>query len=135
MTVAKTGTTTFGNPVFAGSSTWTTRLAEVRANVQVNKTIWFDDLNAIKQGIDYMMDHYHGYSDLYQNAEYGNNGDRNTYTVARNSDGAIPTASRIAYSASFSKGGTIYYQDHQAMRANAIKIQSHQHGGKDQNSA
>lgn len=135
MPKAQTGSTTFGQPVFGGSATWATRISEVRANVQQTKIIWFDDLNAIKAGIDLMMDHYHSYTDLYQNAEYGNNGDRATYTVGRNSDGAIPVASRNAISSNFTKGGTVYASDHKAMRDNTVLIQSHQHGGRDQNTA
>lgn len=135
MTVAKTGTTTFNNPTFDYSSVWDTGIATRRANIKKDSIIYWEDIKAIRDGILAMMDHYHGYSDLYQNAEYGNNGDRNTYTVARNSDGAIPVSKRNAYSSSFAQYGTIYAADHDALRKNCILIQSHQHGGLDQNTA
>lgn len=135
MTVAKTTTTTFRNPTFDYWDVWASKIATLRANIGRDKIIYFADMNTIRDGINSMMAHYHGYTDLYQNAEYGNNGDRNTYTVERNSDGAIPVASRNALSASFAQGGTIYWNDHDALRLNTALIRSHQHGGLDQNTA
>lgn len=72
---------------WAGSGTFYSDLANLRASIQAGNTVYASDINKIATLINNMNGHYHNYTDLYQTATFGNTGDRNTYTEGKNTNG------------------------------------------------
>jgi hypothetical protein len=69
------------------SGNHTAELASLRVAVASDQIIYANDLNRIGAMINNMNGHYHTYTDLYQNATFGNNGDRSAYTESKNTAG------------------------------------------------
>jgi len=51
------------------------------------------DINSICNAINQFASHYHSWTDIEQEATFGSNGDRNTYSVANNTNGPAQSIS------------------------------------------
>ena len=80
--------------IFTGSGSQAAEIASLRTAISSGNTIFANDLNRIGTLINNLNGHYHNYDDLYQQAEYGNTGDRTRYAELKTTGGpdAIATA-------------------------------------------
>lgn len=60
---------------------------QLRANMGAGQLIRASDFDTLINAINTIAGHYHYYEDLYQNAEFGNTGDRNTYSEPNRATG------------------------------------------------
>jgi hypothetical protein len=72
---------------YTDSGSQAAEIASLRTAISSGSTIFANDLNRIGTLINNMNGHYHNYDDLYQQAEYGNTGDRTRYAELKNTAG------------------------------------------------
>jgi hypothetical protein len=72
---------------FTSSGSQAAEIASLRTAISSGSTIFANDLNRIGTLINNMNGHYHTYTDDYQLATYGNNGDRTNYSESKNTGG------------------------------------------------
>jgi hypothetical protein len=77
--------------IFTGSGSQAAEIASLRTAISSGNTIFANDLNRIGTLINNLNGHYHNYDDLYQQAEYGNTGDRTRYAVPKDTGGPDAT--------------------------------------------
>jgi len=77
----------YGGTTFNSLVTTVDEINSLRAAITSGSTIYANDLNRISTLINNMNGHYHNYTDTYQQATYGNNGDRTLYTESKNTSG------------------------------------------------
>jgi hypothetical protein len=77
----------YGATEFNSYDTMIAEINSLRAAVTSGGTIYANDLNRISTLINNMNGHVHNYTDTYQEATYGNNGDRTLYTESKNTSG------------------------------------------------
>ncbi len=71
-----------------------------------------------------MIGHYHTYTDRYQEATFGNNGDRNLYEESKNTGAPINIGSSIG---GINSSTTITASKHNELAYNSRVLQSHYH--------
>lgn len=113
---------------FTGQNTFATELASLRSAVTVGGVIYANDLNRIATLINNMNGHYHNYTDMYQTATYGNNGDRNTYTESKNTAGPDQTYPAPTDTAA---GSAISASRHESLRTSLNILYNHYHAIND----
>ena len=69
---------------FTSSGSQAAEITSLRTAIGSGSIIYANDLNRISTLINNMNGHYHTYTDSYQLATYGNNGDRTNYSESKN---------------------------------------------------
>ena len=59
-------------------ASYSTRLSRIKNNIVTGKIITFSDMNDLMFLLNSWRVHYHRYNDIYQQATFGNTGNRNT---------------------------------------------------------
>lgn len=66
---------------------WNSGFPSQTVSINAGQIIRASDLNAIATQLNQMINHTHNFTDKYQQATYGNNGDRNNYSQTSTSNG------------------------------------------------
>jgi hypothetical protein len=74
---------------WSNQNTFANNIAVLRAKMQPGQVIFKSDILLLITLINQFGGHYHTYTDLVQQATFGNNGDRNTYQETRNTGSAV----------------------------------------------
>lgn len=117
--------------VYTDSATQSAEIASLRTAVQTGNTIFAADLNRIGTLINNMNGHYHTYTDAYQLATYGNNGDRTNYTESKNTNSIDSVTTAPTNTAA---NTTITASRHNELRVAINNLRSHLHGIDDRTS-
>jgi hypothetical protein len=74
---------------WSNQNTFANNIAVLRAKMQPGQVIFKSDILLLITLIQQFGGHYHLYTDLVQQATFGNNGDRSTYEEARRTGSAV----------------------------------------------
>lgn len=109
---------------FTGSGGHAAEISSLRTAVASGNTIYANDLNRIGTMINDMNGHYHTYTDQYQAATFGNNGDRATYTESKNTGGPDSITSSPTDTAA---NTTITASRHNELKDSINAVRQHYH--------
>lgn len=73
----------------------TTTIATLRTSISVGQVITASNINTLASFINNWLGHYHSYTDAYQLATYGNNGDRNNYYESKTTSTVVSAPASI----------------------------------------
>lgn len=110
---------------FAGKNEQYAEITSLRASIQSGGLIYANDMNRIANLINNMNGHYHNYTDMYQTATYGNNGDRGTYTEGKNTN-SIDAANYVGNGTA--AGTDVSAARHNELRDAVNQLRVHYHG-------
>ena len=110
--------------IFTGSGSQAAEIASLRTAISSGNTIFANDLNRIGTLINNLNGHYHNYDDLYQQAEYGNTGDRTRYAVSKDTGGPDATTTAPTDTAS---NTTITASRHNELKDAINQLRTHYH--------
>ena len=113
----------------SGDPTYTANSAA--ASFVAGRLISHTHFNYLINAISQMNGHNHTWTDYYQQATYGNNGDRNNYSQTSTSNGPNNPAYVIGLHAA---GDTILATDHNDCRTSVAALASHTHYENDRTS-
>lgn len=108
----------------------TTNINNAIASFVAGATIRASHFNYIVDSVNQMNGHNHTWTDYYQQATFGNNGDRNNYSQTSTSNGPDGVSGLTARTA----GAVIYASDHNAGRTSVAALASHTHTENDRTS-
>jgi hypothetical protein len=114
------------------SMTWTNLASQaatittLRANIAQGKDIRAVDINSLATLINNCLGHYHTYSDSYQLATYGNNGDRTNYSETKAS-----AATGITAAVAVVANTDITFGKHNSLRDAVNSLRTHAHSISD----
>jgi hypothetical protein len=102
----------------------TTTIANLRTAIASGNTVTAAAINDLIGMINSWDNHTHTYTDLYQTATFGNNGDRGTYSESKTTAKHDEDSSDVS---TVSVGDTITAAKHNEMKNVANKLRSHYH--------
>lgn len=108
-----------------------TTIANLRTAIASGNVVTAADINSLKDMINSWDNHTHTYTDMYQTATFGNNGDRNTYTEAKTTGKHDEDNTNVA---AVSAGDTITASHHNTMAGVCNDLRSHNHNINDRTS-
>ena len=101
-----------------------TAITNLRGKISSGGVVYADDVNTLIGWLNSWDNHTHTYTDMYQTATFGNNGDRGTYTEAKTTAGHDQANADIA---NVSVGTTITAAKHNEMAAVSNTLIAHNH--------
>ena len=101
-----------------------TLINRVRENIQAGSVVDAEDINDIIDLMNAWDNHTHTYTDMYQTATFGNNGDRNTYTENKTTAKHDEDSSDVG---GVNAGDLITAAKHNEMKNVANKLRAHNH--------
>lgn len=113
--------------IVANSQTGTvdgTTINNLRASMVAGAIVTASDVQTLINMYNTMIGHYHTYTDRYQEATFGNNGDRNLYEESKNTGAPISVSGSIG---SINSSTTITAAKHNEIAYNSRVLQSHYH--------
>lgn len=113
------------------SGNWQNLINQMRSNFVQNTKIQASHINLLNQLCTDMQGHYHNYTDQYQTATFGNNGDRTTYTESKNTNSPTLSYSTGSNVSAFPIGGKATQAYHQNLVNLVNQLNSHLHNIND----
>ena len=108
-----------------------TLINRVRENIETGNVIDAEDINDIIDLMNAWDNHTHTYTDFYQLATFGNNGDRNTYQESKTTGQHDQNSSNVG---TISRGNIITASKHNEMKNVVNKLRVHFHNINDRTS-
>jgi len=103
-------------------------ITSLRSSMVAGAIITASDMTSLLNMYNSMIGHYHTYTDLYQSATFGNNGDRNTYTEVKSTAAAASGASVVqTITSNANTSIPIIAATHNALAYNSRILQLHEH--------
>jgi hypothetical protein len=102
----------------------TTTISNLRTSIAAGNTVTASAINDLIGMINSWDNHTHTYTDYYQQATFGNNGDRNNYQESKTTNKHDEDSSDVA---TVSVGDTITAAKHNEMKNVANKLRAHYH--------
>lgn len=107
-----------------------TTVNTLRGNMASGKVLYAADVNSLISMYNTMVGHTHTYTDAYQLATFGNNGDRNNYTENKTTTAPVSAAGIAGVTANT----VVYASQHNSIAAQSRILQSHYHQINDRTS-
>lgn len=113
--------------IFTNEGSWTAIISTLRSYFVAGNTIQAAHLTYLRDRMNEMLGHYHNYTDAYQLATFGNNGDRTNFYVSGGTNTSRSNEFSSDISTTYSTSQTVTASHHNELALRSRQLVSHAH--------